>query len=104
MSCLVTIIDPNDGGGLDMMGVQYAPRVWTGSEEENPNEAPNYTRAMKKLHTLFCEEADVECVSTMLSKWHAGDSVYVYKLTSILSCLPGEVKTKKITADGILPS
>lgn len=103
MKCLVTAVS-QEGRIVDYPFPGIRGRIHTfRSNPVNLDEAEDYLRATGMHDTLFCDEADVAAVVERMTQSFPGVDVCVYKVESIAQRAPGELKTKAITKDGVLP-
>lgn len=104
MKCLVTAVQP-DTRLIDypFPGIRGACAAFK-NNQVNLDEMGDYMRAVGSLDSIFCDEQDVEGVVAKMTQAFPGVDVYVYKVDSISVRAPGELKTKAITKDGVLPS
>jgi hypothetical protein len=105
MKCLVTAADPTVGHvDYPFPGVRNAVCQFKHNPVDFDGEIGDYIRASSRLDAVFCEESDVEAVINRMTQSYPGVDVYVYKVDSISVRAPGDLKTKAITKDGVLPS
>ena len=75
-----------------------------GLQGVNPEEVDWDRRdAYKKNEIWFCQEKDVKTLVTEMSKLFPGKDIKVFKLMSIFNRLPGDLKEKIVSKDGVLP-
>lgn len=105
MKCIVTAVQPDDCAHIDypFPNVRRAVQQWK-SNRVNLNETDNYMNALRGVDTVLCEEEDIEGVIQVMSTHFSGRDVFVYKVDSISVRAPGDLKTKAITKDGVLPT
>lgn len=89
----------DEGPYLELRGLRHGARAIITDrvnfeDERNP---------FKRQTSFACMEEDVSTVVDYVSKNHVGDDVYVFKLIQSHIRLPGELKSKTISKDGVLP-
>ena len=100
---IVTSIDVNQGPALDLILLNGLTRGVI-SENEDPNEARDYGRAQRQMDTwVVHNEADLQPVIDFMSTNFVGKDISVFSLQSVSVRAPGELRTKSVTTDGILP-
>lgn len=102
MLCLVTAVQANRTLDYPFPGVRNTCFQFR-TNHVDLDEAADYVRAVGQTDTLFCNEADVDAVVEKMTQSFPGLDISVYKLESISVRAPGELKTKAITKDGVLP-
>lgn len=101
---IVTAIDTNSGPALDLIQLDNLARAVI-TDNEDPNEARDYARAQRQTDTwIVHNEADVQRVVDFMTTNFVGRDVSVFHLQSVSVRAPGELRTKSVTKDGILPS
>lgn len=63
-----------------------------------PNEA-----LIRRVEIWTCCEADVPVVVDIMSKQWVGHDIKVFNLAQVHTRQPGEIKSKKVTNDGVFP-
>lgn len=75
-----------------------------GAQAVNPPDIDwNKRGATNHNEIWFCSEIDVKIIVTEMSKLFPGRDIKVFKLQSIFNRLPGELKEKIVSKDGVLP-
>lgn len=101
---IVTAVNPGNGQAVDIQGVPHGGRVF-GSNTVNVNDAVDYIGATRQVQSWSCtREEEVSLLVAALSTYFVGQDISVYKLESISIRAPGELKTKNVSKDGILPT
>lgn len=100
---LVTAIDTNGGYTLDLIPVNGLVRgVMT--DNDDPNEARDYHRAQRQTDMwVVHNEADLQPVIDFVTTNFVGRDVSIFKLQSVAVRVPGDLRTKNVSPDGILP-
>ena len=60
--------------------------------------------ALKKAHVWYCDRKDTDKVVEEVSKYWANREIRVYQLTQISTRLPGDMRHKEVSKDGVLPA
>lgn len=106
MECMVTVIDPMNGYRLNLRGLGF-PVVGlmdTGKLPPDPDhEGVDQRGAMMNLRVWTCYKRDVDTLVKHLSEYWVNQEIRVYDLVSIATRLPGELKSKEVSKDGVLP-
>ena len=58
----------------------------------------------KEAKSWMCVDRDVERVAAALTHNFPGRDINVYKLTTVYYRVPGEMQSKTVTKDGVLPN
>jgi len=105
-NCLVTICDPDDGLRQEWRGItNYARVVSTGAPPDPMAwDGDDAQTRMRKVKMWSCVAADVPIVLERMSKEWVGYELKVFTLTQVATRLPGELKNKQLSKDGILPT
>jgi hypothetical protein len=99
-NCLVTVADTENGVYIgDWRGLTTAVRTVTSPRPDQGDED-----FLRSVQTFACQEEDVNVVVTKMSEWHVGRDIKVFNLTQVFSRLPGELKSKVVTKEGIFPA
>lgn len=58
---------------------------------------------MRSVKVWQCVEADLTHLVNQLSTWHPTHEIRVFKLDTVYYRQPGELKSKTVTKDGVVP-
>jgi hypothetical protein len=104
LDCIVCVSP--EINALDQMGLRLLSEGMR--EFGYPIEGDEYSadRAdwSKRVTTWTCSERDMPAVAEFLSKNYPGVDINVYKLHTVYYRVPGELQSKTVTKDGILPT
>lgn len=102
--CLVTIMDVDQGPRGEWRGMHnYARGQLTGKDFDGEMEGLNNQELLRRVKTWACIEQDVPTVVEHMSTEWVGHEVKVYKLCQVSVRIPGELRNKLLTKDGVLP-
>jgi hypothetical protein len=101
-SCIVTVVSENDGLYQEWGGCREGVVGHYEMGGSDPSEM-GHKDCMRRIKTWFCSPADVDAVVKKLSEAWAGYEVKVFNLASVSIAMPGELKHKSVTKDGVLP-
>lgn len=102
--CLVTIMDVDQGPRGEWRGMHnYARGQLTGKEFDGDAEGLSNQELLRRVKTWACIEADVGIVVEHMSNEWVGHEIKVYKLQQVSVRVPGELRKKQLTKDGVLP-
>lgn len=102
-TCIVTVESLDDGiyqewRGLSENVVGHFERTgW------DANEVP-HAEMMKRVKTWYCAPQDTTRVVEYMSNHWTGTDIKVFNLTAVSIRLPGDLKHKSVTKDGVLPT
>lgn len=101
---IVTAANTQNGRGVDIQGVRHPPRIFS-SNLVNPEVEADYVLATKSIQSfVVTHEDEVPAMVAVLTANFVGMDISVFKLESISVRAPGELKTKNVSKDGILPT
>lgn len=99
-NCIVTVESLDNGLYREWRGMRYPARgVHTPELPDEDEHDPD-----RKVTTWACMECDVPMVVEEVSKKWVGYEIKIFNLTAISTRLPGELKTKQLTKDGVFPT
>lgn len=99
-NCIVTVETFENGLYREWRGVKYPVRgVHTG--EDPDDDMPSTDR---KVTMWACMECDVPIVVEKMSLEWVGHEIKIFNLVALSTRLPGEIKTKQLTKDGVFPT
>lgn len=100
---LITSVNRQGGTRTDIPAANEPPRQFT-SNYVNMELTGNYQESMKEIQSYTTErEEDVPAIVDYLTRNFSGRDVSVFKLQSVSVRAPGEIVTKDISKDGVLP-
>ncbi len=98
---LVVALNLGEGIYQEFRGLK-AP-IWGLQTDEIPDSGEEVDHVLRKVQIWACEQRDVDVVVDRMSAAWVGHEIKVFNLSAITVRLPGELKSKQITKDGILP-
>ena len=104
-NCLITITDPDTGYAQEIRGLHDFMRAPVFNENTSLDELdmlPMEER-FRKVKTWSCREEDVDLVVERMSQQWVGHEIKVFKLFGAFQRLPGELRKKQISKEGVLP-
>jgi hypothetical protein len=103
---IVTSVNLNTGAGLaQLMLTNGVVRIFDSENADIDTDPENGRIKERNVDTwVVHHEDDVKPVTTMLAKNFVGMDISVFELRSVSVCQPGEIKTKEVSKDGILPT
>lgn len=105
MKDTIVVVMPNKDEDHDMYDMAFANMHRRAEPMQNLEcYDPDERNAYRKCHVWLCEAADAQHLAEEISKYHAGHEINVYSLSSVFSRAVGELKTKTVSKDGILPT
>jgi hypothetical protein len=106
-NCLVTVVDPAEGfRSPAWRGMSdYARAIHTGDwpADEPFDMEDNEQKIMRRVKMWSCDEKDIPIVLEKMSREWVGYELKVFTLTHAATRIPGELKEKQLTKDGVLP-
>lgn len=85
-------------------GMNTNPRLFL-SSSVRPESASDYERAQRQVDSVIVEsDADLKAAIEAITTNFVSVDVHVFKLISVSHRVPGDLKTKEISSDGILPA
>lgn len=107
--CIVTVMDTEDGKWVQTRHMRDMARMLcSGADypayEDETDGAINMPQRMRKGKIWACQEKDVPAFVEQLSQQWVGQEIKVFKLTSVQIRIPGELREKQLSKDGVLPT
>jgi len=102
--CLVTVVDVDSGPRGEWRGVHnYARGICTGNDFDAEVEGMTNQELLRRVKAWSCLERDVPIVVEQMSQEWVGYEIKVFKMTQVSVRVPGELRKKQLTKDGVLP-
>lgn len=100
---LVTVLDLERGLYNEWMGFNSAVQALF--TETSQDDVGNMTteKQGRFVEIYACVEADVDAVVDRMSNQWVGYEIKVFNLTKIVTRIPGELRTKTVSKEGVLP-
>ena len=101
--CLVVVKDLEQGVYQEWRGTRTAIRGLDNIPEVNDPELFSTKELIRKLPIWACMQKDVGAVVEQLSQEWVGYEIKIFNLTQIVTRLVGDLRTKEVSKDGVLP-
>lgn len=100
---LVAVVDPErENEGTEDRMIFAGSHEWSHAMESSP-EPDHGTHWQRHVKAWMCIERDVQSVVNQVSVWHPASEIRVFKLETVFYRQPGELKSKVVTKDGVVP-
>ena len=104
MECLVVVAKTDRGIRNEWRGMNYGCYGLEDLGKFEYDEDQGNDTALRVLKVWACQQEDVHVVVDKVSAQWVGHEVKVYELKQIATRLAGEMKTKEVSNDGVLPA
>jgi hypothetical protein len=102
--CLVTVVDVDQGVRGEWRGIHnYARGIATHEDFDGEIEGLSNQEVLRRVKMWSCLEKDVPIVVEQMSQEWVGYEIKVFKLNQVSVRVPGELRKKQLTKDGVLP-
>jgi hypothetical protein len=99
---LVVAIDIESGLAHEFAGLRH-DQVRAVESSIDSAEGLAHTELMRRVGIWACHEEDVPAVVEVMSRSWVGHEIKIFNLVQIFSRIPGELREKDLTTDGVLP-
>lgn len=100
---LIAIVDPDHEEGNEDRFMFTGSHDWSDAVESEVPEHDHMGRWQRGVKVWLCAERDIQSVVNQVSVWHPTSEVRVFKMDTVFYRQPGELKSKTVTKDGIVP-
>jgi hypothetical protein len=97
LSYLLTVVDVENATYIEPEGFRNGSRALV--QRQIDQQVP----ILGQLETILCDKRDLNAAKLHMTRYFPGKELKCFNLIEILQYVPGELKTKKVTKDGVLP-